>query len=137
MTDLQANVERGCAWLDEVRPRWADEIDPGRLAMSYGGRCVLGQLAQVVGRELGLETDDAVGYADVVLEGYSPGLACIRRALGLTEPLGAAMALELGFSTDRGGSGWAELDRHWLTAIRQRRRRRLGRLRRAVRRALP
>lgn len=46
MTKSQARerVARGAAFLDQARPGWAHEIDPGLLDLSDSCYCVLGQL---------------------------------------------------------------------------------------------
>lgn len=44
MTDLQQRVSRGAKLLDEKMPGWFEKIDLGKLCMSDGTVCVLGQL---------------------------------------------------------------------------------------------
>jgi hypothetical protein len=40
----QEQVERGAAWLDEHRPRWAEEINLAELKLNNCSHCVIGQL---------------------------------------------------------------------------------------------
>lgn len=43
-TEMRERVARGVALLDEHVPDWRDRIDPNRLNMIDGCRCVLGQV---------------------------------------------------------------------------------------------
>ena len=40
----QERIDKGIAWLDEVRPGWEKEINVERLDMSEMNNCILGQL---------------------------------------------------------------------------------------------
>lgn len=42
--DAHARVTRGAAWLDRIRPGWAQRIDQSRLNLASGNLCVLGQI---------------------------------------------------------------------------------------------
>ena len=44
MTDLEARVAKGVAWLDKWHPGWAEKIDLQTLDMASGCFCVAGQL---------------------------------------------------------------------------------------------
>lgn len=41
---LRERIERGAAWLDEVRPDWREHINLATLELSSGYHCVLGQV---------------------------------------------------------------------------------------------
>lgn len=42
--ELQARVDKGAAWLDEVNPGWWDRVVINKLHMIHSCSCVLGQL---------------------------------------------------------------------------------------------
>jgi len=44
MADLERRVERGIAWLDEVKPGWRDLIDVSELDMPDANQCICGQV---------------------------------------------------------------------------------------------
>jgi hypothetical protein len=44
LPDARDRVRRGSAYLDAMDPGWRSRIDPGRLELSDGAHCVLGQL---------------------------------------------------------------------------------------------
>lgn len=57
-----ARVEAGAAFLNETRPAWMDEVDPGTLSIASVSNCVLGQLYEDYDRGravLGLDRFDA------------------------------------------------------------------------------
>lgn len=62
MEDYRLNVQCGKKWLDDTYPGWRGLMDVGRMDISQGANCVLGQLYCVYGRSVhmhGWERADA------------------------------------------------------------------------------
>ena len=86
-------IERGAAWLDEVKPGWREIIDTENLRMYSGVSCVLGQVFSVEA----YEHDCSNGY------GY---------AFYLANESSAWWAINHGFES--GGEAYFHLREAWL-----------------------
>lgn len=119
---LTTNVERGAAWLDDVRPGWYLEIDVADLDLQNSRRCVLGQLAVQIAEENGVSLDDHVtGYDAIVYGAAYTDLECIlqfRRAGAPAYGSAGEWSLDHGFRA--GCLSYRDLDDLWIKAIKRR-----------------
>jgi hypothetical protein len=64
VADVTERVTRGARLLDEFAPDWAHVIDLGRLDLSSGTRCVLGQVGNHLYDCMGINVADFYGIDD-------------------------------------------------------------------------
>lgn len=97
-------IERGTAWLDEVKPEWRDEISRATLDLAYPSTCVLGQAFATEAHDY--DWDD--GFEYVYSSGYYKGAA--------GESLSARWMVDHGF--DRSAESYDVLTIAWLQHLR-------------------
>jgi hypothetical protein len=93
ITTIRERIERGAAWLDEVKPEWRNLIDTETLDMHTGNACVLGQVFAV----------------DAAVAGLSNGYSYAFHAAAVVSAL---WAIEHGFES--GGEDYSLLRAAWL-----------------------
>lgn len=116
-------VQKGAAWLDQVRPNWWQEIDIAKLDLSDGCRCVLGQIAGNPQNDRGTwQTRDPDGKFSYAKEGYEVVTDFVMMVTGYADyQMRFRWASEHGFNAgDIIGMTYEELDEHWISAIKER-----------------
>lgn len=59
---IRERIEKGAAWLDEVKPEWRSLIDTEALRMYSGDSCVLGQVFATDATEAGISNGYSYAY---------------------------------------------------------------------------
>ncbi len=112
MSDYEARVQRGAAWLDSVDQGWFKRINLGKFSLVNACDCVLGQLAlDIAGVDM--------GYYAVVERGV--------KGLGRLSP---SLAIDLGFHANEevydedcnNINEWPHLEDEWRDLIDRRQR---------------
>lgn len=107
---LRERVDRGVALLDVHAPDWRLRVDPLRLDMRAGSRCILGQLfdegpfAVATGFTRGARE---LGLLDFAIEDGVPVYDVVRYGFGIQDC----------YQNPRNAEAWAALTAEWLRRL--------------------